>query len=69
MKTVTQTMLYRQAIIQYAEKHGVTKAAIRYKTNRQYIYRCAKDMTENCNRWQTNRIDRITIQTSIQSNN
>ena len=33
MKTVTQTTLYRQAIIQYAEKYGVTKAAIRYKTN------------------------------------
>ena len=42
MKTVTQTMLYRQAIIQYAEKYGVTKAAIRYKTNRQYIYRWRK---------------------------
>ncbi len=39
MKTVTQTMLYRQAIIKYSEKYGVTKAAIRYKTNRQYIYR------------------------------
>ncbi len=26
----------------YAEKHGVTKAAIRYKTNRQYIYRWRK---------------------------
>lgn len=42
MKTVTQTMLYRQAIIQYAEKYSVTKAAIRYKTNRQYIDRWRK---------------------------
>ena len=42
MKTVTQTMLYRQALINYAKKHGVTKAAIRYKTNRQYIYRWLK---------------------------
>lgn len=42
MKTVTQTMLYRQAIIKYAEKHGVTKAAIRYKMNPQYIYRWRK---------------------------
>ena len=42
MNTVTQTMLYRQAIIKYAEKYGVTKAAIRYKTNRQYIYRWRK---------------------------
>ena len=39
MTTVTQTMRYRQALIKYAEKYGVTKAAIRYKTNRQYIYR------------------------------
>ena len=39
MKTVTQTMLYRQALIKYSLKYGVTKAAIRYKTNRQYVYR------------------------------
>lgn len=42
MKTVTQTMLYRQALILYSQKHGVTKAAIRYKTNRQYVYRWLK---------------------------
>ena len=45
MKTVTQTILYRQALIEYSEKYGVTKAAIRairYKTNRQYIYRWLK---------------------------
>lgn len=42
MNTVTQTMVYRQALINYANKHGVTKAAIRYKTNRQYIYRWRK---------------------------
>ncbi len=42
MKTVTQTMLYRQALINYANKYGVTKAAIRYKTNRQYIYHWLK---------------------------
>ena len=35
-------MLYRQSLVQYAKKHGVTKAAIRYKTNRQYIYRWLK---------------------------
>ena len=42
MKTVPQTILYRQALIKYSEKYGVTKAAIRYKTNRQYIYRWKK---------------------------
>ena len=35
-------MLYRKALINYANKKGVTKAAIRYKTNRQYIYRWLK---------------------------
>ncbi len=39
MNKITQTALYRQALIKYAEKYGVTKAAIRYHTNRQYIYR------------------------------
>jgi len=39
MNTITQTMRFRQALIEYSFKNGVTKAAIRYKTNRQYIYR------------------------------
>ena len=39
MTTITQDMRYRLSLIKYAEKFGVTKAAIRYKTNRQYIYR------------------------------
>lgn len=42
MNKITQTMLYRQSLIRYAEKHGVTKAAIRYRVNRQYIYRWRK---------------------------
>lgn len=39
MNTITQTMKFRQAIIKYSLKHGVTQAAIRYKVNRQYVYR------------------------------
>ena len=39
MITITQDMHYRLSLINYAEKHGVSKAAIKYKTNRQYIYR------------------------------
>lgn len=39
MNTISQTMRFRQALIEYSFKHGVTNAAIRYKTNRQYIYR------------------------------
>lgn len=42
MNKITQTALYRQSLILYAQKHGVTKAAVRYHTNRQYIYRWRK---------------------------
>ena len=37
--SITQDMRFRLSLIQYADKFGVTKAAIKYKTNRQYIYR------------------------------
>lgn len=42
MIKITQDMRFRQAVIEYSLKNGVTKAAIRYKTNRQYIYRWRK---------------------------
>lgn len=39
MASITQNMRYRLSLIRFAEKHGVSKTAIKYKTNRQYIYR------------------------------
>lgn len=42
MNTVTQKMKFRQSLINYANKHGVTKAAIKYNVNRQYVYRWKK---------------------------
>ena len=39
MASITQDMKFRLSLLKYADKHGVTKAAIKYKTNRQYIYR------------------------------
>ena len=39
MNKITQTCRYRQSLIEYSVKHGVTKAAIKCRTNRQYIYR------------------------------
>lgn len=39
MASITQDMRFRLSFIKYAETYGVTKAAIKYKTNRQYIYR------------------------------
>ena len=42
MDRITQTMRFRQAAIEYSLKYGVTKAAVRYRLNRQYIYRWRK---------------------------
>ena len=39
MDTITQVMRFRLSLIKFAQKYGVSKAAIKFKTNRQYIYR------------------------------
>ena len=39
MNSVTRDMRFCQSLLKYSQKYGVTKAAIKYKTNRQYIYR------------------------------
>lgn len=39
MASITRDIRYRLSLIKYAERYGVTKAAVKYKTNRQYIYR------------------------------
>jgi len=39
---ITQQMRYRESLIKYANKHGVSKAARVYNTSRQYIYRWMK---------------------------
>ena len=40
MKTIiTEEMKYRQRLCEYALKNGVTKAARRYHTYRQFVYR------------------------------
>lgn len=42
MNIITEEMRYRQKVCEYALKHGITKAARRYHTNRQFIYRQLK---------------------------
>lgn len=42
MHKITQDMRFQEAVIEYSLKHGVTAAAIRYKTTRQNIYRWRK---------------------------
>lgn len=37
--TITQDMRFRLSVVLWAQKHGVTSAAIRYKKNRQFVYR------------------------------
>ena len=39
MKSITEEMRFRQRLCEYAIKHGVTRAAKRYHTNRQFVYR------------------------------
>ena len=46
MNTVTQKIKFRQSLIKYADKHGTTKAAIKYNVSRQYVYR----WKNRCNR-------------------
>lgn len=42
MKIITEEMRFRQRLCEYALKYGVTRAAWRYKTNRQFVYRQLK---------------------------
>ena len=37
--TITQDMRFRLSVVLWAQKHGVTSAAVRYKKNRQFVYR------------------------------
>ena len=46
MRSITQDIKYYQAILSYADQHGVTKAAIKYRTYRQFIY-----STQPSTRW------------------
>lgn len=38
MSITTEEMRYRQKLCEFAKKYGVTKAARRYHTNRQFVY-------------------------------
>ena len=38
-RIITEEMRFRQRVCEYAKKHGVTKAARKYRLNRMFIYR------------------------------
>lgn len=42
MSIITEEMRYCQKLCEFAKKYGVTKAARRYHTNRQFVYRQLK---------------------------
>lgn len=42
MASITQDIRFRLSLIKYSQKHGVSKADRKYRTNRQYIYRWLK---------------------------
>ncbi len=37
--SITQDILYKQSVVKYSYRHGVTKAAIKFKMHRKTIYR------------------------------
>lgn len=39
MKSITQDILYKQSVVKFSYRHGVTKAAIKFKMHRKTIYR------------------------------
>ena len=39
MNSITQDILYKQSVVKYSLKYGVTKAAIKFKMHRKTIYR------------------------------
>ena len=39
MNSITQDIVFKQSVVEYSFKHGVTEAAKRYKQHRKTIYR------------------------------
>ena len=40
MNSITQELKYKQSIVKYALRNGVTVASILYKKHKKMIYRC-----------------------------
>ena len=59
MENITKEMRFRQRLCEYAIKHGVTCAARRYHTNRQFVYRQLKNTTEMLGAYRLNQEDPI----------
>lgn len=42
MNSITQDIVFKQSVVEYSLKHGVTEAAKRYRQHRKTIYRWRK---------------------------
>ncbi|MFR5853296.1 MAG: hypothetical protein ACLUE8_02565 [Lachnospiraceae bacterium] len=47
-KSITQDMAYRQSLMKYAEKYGVSRASRKYNKSRSYIYFWKHALGWNC---------------------
>jgi len=68
-KSITQDMAYRQSLMKYAEKYGVSRASRKYNKSRSYIYFWKKRWGEAWNPWPVSPGGPIAILISIQKQN
>lgn len=68
-KSITQDMAYRQSLMKYAEKYGVSRASRKYNKSRSYIYFWKKRWTEVWSPWPVSPGGPTDIPISIQKRN
>ena len=54
MNSITQDMKYRQSLLTYVQKYGVSRASRKYNKSRSYIYFWRAATTVPCNPWPAN---------------
>ena len=69
MKSITEEMRFSQRLCEYAIKYGVTRAARRYHTNRQFVYRRLENITEMLEVYHLNQEGHTIVLTLIQKKN
>mgnify|MGYP000092039065 FL=1 len=68
-KSITQDMRYRQSLMQYAAKYGVSRASRKYNKSRSYIYFWKARWDGSMAPWLVSPGAPITIQTNTQKRN
>ena len=65
-KSITQDMAYRQSLMKYAEKYGVSRASRKYNKSRSYIYFWKARWDGTCSPWPASPGGPTAIPTSTQ---